>query len=110
MGSSGGGNSTTTVKQEPIPGVSEWVNPLMNRAAGLSERPWENYPGQKIASFTPEQQLGMDMTTARALSGSPVTQAAQGTAQNILNTGYQGQVNPFLGQQTQVADNPFFGL
>lgn len=47
------------------------------------ERPYSPYKGQTIAGFTPEQQSGMQLATQRALSGSPITQAA---GRNLTST------------------------
>ena len=96
-GSSSGGTSTTITKNEP----PEWIKPysiaLMQRGAAVSDRPYEAYGQQRLAGIDPYQQMSMDLTAARALSGSPLNQAA---SQNVLNTlnGQYMNSNPYLDQ------------
>ena len=59
------------------------------------------YPGPWIASQAPETLAAQNLTTSRALSGSPVTSAAQGNLVNTINGNFADPaLNP--GWQTMV--------
>jgi hypothetical protein len=95
MGSSGGG--TTVQKTEPPAYAIPYHQQLMQRAGNVTSQPYQPYPGARIADFTPEQQAGMNLTTQRALQGSPVMQAAQGNLQDTLQGKYLDS-NPYIDQ------------
>jgi hypothetical protein len=59
------------------------------------------YPGPTLAGITPEQEAGLGMATQRALTGSPVTQAAQNQAVQTLQGGYQNPYIDSMVKQTQ---------
>jgi hypothetical protein len=72
----GGGSQTSTQKSEPWSGQQPYLKDLFRSAQGLYQQgPQEFYPGTTVAPFAPQQMQAMDMTTQRALSGSPQEQA-----------------------------------
>lgn len=99
-GGGGGGtpDQTTTIsKTEPPEYVKPYSQSLMNQAAQVASRPYEQYSGQRIAQLDPYQIAGFEGTAQRAMTGSPVMNAAQGMAQSTLNGDYMSpNSNPWL--------------
>lgn len=99
-GGGGGGapkETTTISKSEPPAYVQPYAQTLMLQAENTALRPYQNYPGQKIAGLDPYQQAGFDMTAERASSGSPVMNQAQDMALSTLNGDYlDPSSNPWL--------------
>ena len=98
---SGGGpsNVTQTTKSELPEEFKPLGQGLAQYAGQVAQRP--PYPGPTLAGITPEQEAGLGMATQRALTGSPVTQAAQQNAVQTLQGGFE---NPYLDsivKQTQ---------
>jgi len=73
--SSGGGGGTQQVEQTTS-NLPEYARPyfeeLLGRTAYESTRPYEAYPGQRIADFTPYEQMGMQGMYDMAAQGAPV--------------------------------------
>jgi len=70
MGSSG--SQTTTQESTPWEGQQPYLKDLFKQAQDMfNAGPQEYYPGQTVAPFSPQTQMGMDMMTNRALEGSP---------------------------------------
>lgn len=86
MGSSGGSTQTTT--SLPPDYAQPYHQYALAGAQQVANTPYQAYPYAQIANFTPEQQTGMNLTTQRALQGSPVGNAAQAEAQKTLSGGY----------------------
>jgi hypothetical protein len=104
-GSSAPENTTTTTITEPPEYVKPYSVELMERAGALSNAPFTPYTGQRIAGLTPEHTAGLNMTTSRALQGSPLIGSAQNQAENVFNNNYldtgmrvAGQNNPYQGE------------
>lgn len=96
-------DKTTTI-QEPPAYVKPYAEEYLSRASNLSNEPYNQYSGQKIASLTPEHMAGLDAKTQRAAYGSPVMNAAQGQAYNTLNGAYMSpDSNPYLKQTVDTA-------
>ncbi len=55
------------------------------------------FPGQTYADFDPATTAALAGTEARATSGSPLVQAAQGNMQSTLSGDYLSQGNPYMG-------------
>lgn len=96
-GKGGGGDTTTVQKSDPWVGVQPYIRRGLARNEQVSNNPFQFYNGDTIAGFSPEQELGMNMQTQRALAGSPTLNAAN---RNITST-LQGNFlspdsNPFL--------------
>lgn len=114
--SSGGGSSapeTTTQisKTEPPDYVQPYSIQMLQSAGQLANKPYDAYTDDRIAGLTPQHYAGLDMTTQRAIEGSPAINAATEHAANVFNDQYMNrgldmanQVNPYQGQA-----NPYSG-
>jgi hypothetical protein len=97
MGSSGGGTQTTIQKNDPPAYVQPYATSYLDRANNLSGQPFNPYAGQRIAGLTPEQQQGLNLTSQRALSGSPVTNAAKSNLEATLRGDFlSADSNPYV--------------
>lgn len=116
--SGGGGGSdapsetTTTTRTEPPEYVKPYSMELMTRAGQLSNAPYMEYEGDRIAPFTDQHMMGLQMTQDRALGGNPLTNVAKSSLYNTMEGNYFGpglSGNPYLGQENQYAgmDNPY---
>lgn len=75
----GGGSQTQTTQSEPWAGQQPYLRDIFRNAQSLYRQgPQEFWPGQTVAPFAPQQMQAMDLTTNRALSGSPQEQAFGG--------------------------------
>src|SRR3990167_8712220 len=69
----------------------------VKRGQSVTNQPYQYYSGDRIAPFSPEQQLGMGLTTQRAMSGSPLLNAGQQNATDTLTGNYMSpDSNPWL--------------
>jgi hypothetical protein len=89
-GKSSGGGGTQQVEQTTS-NLPEYARPyfeeLLGRTAYESTRPYEAYPGQRIADFTPYEQMGMQGMYDMAAQGAP---AQVGMASDVAaQMGYQ---------------------
>lgn len=74
----GGGGGTTTVRQEPADFIRKYYEEAAKASQGLyGEGAPEFFPGSTFVPFSPESELAMQAQTNRAITGSPLTQAAQ---------------------------------
>ena len=104
MGGGGGGDTTTTTT--PWSGQQPYLTDLFGEARGLYQSGvgQQYFPGQTVAGFSPQTQLGLDAMTQRALAGSPVERGMQdyiaGTfAQPQIGLGGAAQgAGQYLGQ------------
>src|SRR5690606_381679 len=69
-------------------------------------------PGETVVPFAPQTQAALDLTQQRALSGSPVNQAAQDYATRTLSADPSSQfgsaANPYGGSQwSERGANPY---
>ena len=104
MGGKSGGDTETTQKMEPWKGVQPFLTSYLNNAGQIASQPYEAFQGQRIAGLSPEQQMGMNMTTSRALNGSPVMNAAQANLTDTLSGRYMSpDSNPWLKQNVDTA-------
>ena len=98
-GGGGGGPQTSEVTQTTsrVPEFAEpYFREMMGRAAYETTRPYEPYPGQRLADFTAAERAGQAGIAERALSGGP---AEMGLASDIASqVGYAPQ-----GSGTDVA-------
>lgn len=101
MGSKGGGGSTTTVqKADPWSGIQ----PQLLQAAKDTQNLYntgqlkQNYfPGSTVASQSPWTQQAQGLLANRALSGSPINNAASTNLTDTLNGKYlDPSSNPYL--------------
>lgn len=97
--------TTTQVSEPPA-----YVKPFLEGAAQEAQRLYQTqtpqyYPGSTVVPFSGETQQALDLTTQRALAGSPLMTSAQQGAQQIV----EGRgVNPFLAPAVQAATQPLF--
>jgi hypothetical protein len=90
MSKGGSGGGTQQVEQTTS-NLPEYARPyfeeLLGRTAYESTRPYEAYPGQRIADFTPYEQMGMQGMYDMAAQGAP---SQVGMASDIAaQIGYQ---------------------
>lgn len=85
MSGGGGGKTMTNSTKVELP---SWADANAQRGVGiatqLAQQDYPQYQGMRIAPFSPEQEMGLQQTTNRALSGSPVTQNANTLASDTL--------------------------
>ena len=101
--SGGGGNvpsETSSTTQQQLPG---WAQPyqrnIAERGYSLSEQPYQQYQGQRVADIAPESQLGLGMATQRAIQGSPEVNASRNmVAQTAAGDYLSPDSNPWLKQ------------
>ena len=87
-GSSGGGVQESVVTQTNLPEYAEpFFQELLGRTVYESTRPYEAFPGQRIAEFDPFEQYGMQGMAEMAQAGTPqqITDASNIAA----NVGFQ---------------------
>lgn len=95
-GSSGGGGSggtTTTVqKSDPWSGQQPYLEDIFNQARAQYDtanfHPPSYFPDSTVVPFSPETQTALNLQTARALTGSPVENAANQQLTDTLNGNY----------------------
>lgn len=95
----GGGSKTQTVTQtnNPPAYAAPALKNIINEAGNLYKQPGpEYYPGSTVVPMAGETQAALDAQTQRALLGSPLNQAAQGYAQNVLNGDFLSGGNPYF--------------
>ena len=90
-GGGGGVNETTsTVTQTNLPEYAEpYITRLMQRAEEESLSPYTTYEGQRLAMFTPEQELAMSGKSGLAIAGDP---EQFGMASNVMGNLAQNQI------------------
>ena len=91
MGGGGGGSTTTS-------GIDESIKPYVTYGLEEAKRQYEApgasfFPGQTYVSPSKATQTALQAAQTRAMSGSPIQQAAQ---QEYLSTVQGRGVNPFL--------------
>lgn len=94
-----GPSGETTTKTEPWKAQTGPLKYGFGEARNLYNLgPQQYYPGSTVAPFAPEQVGAMEAQAARAINGSPVTQAAQQNATDTLNGNYLSAGNPYFSQ------------
>ena len=90
-GGGGGVNETTsTVTQTNLPEYAEpYITRLMQRAEEESLSPYTTYEGQRLAMFTPEQELAMSGKSGLAIAGDP---EQFGMASNVMGDVARNQI------------------
>lgn len=90
-----GKKSETTVQQAPLP---EFLQNQLQETYGFARNINPAvYGGERVADFTPVEQLAQSMTAQRALAGDPTLRQAQGLLGDTLSGDFL--TNPFLQQQ-----------
>jgi hypothetical protein len=113
-GGGGGGvqETTSTVTQTNLPEYAEpYITRLMERAETESLAPYTTYEGQRLATFTPEQELAMTGKAGLAIAGDPTQ---YGVASDIMGdigrneiTLPDGRVVPAIGSAQYLADQTY---
>ena len=90
--SKGGGSSGPSEVTQITTNLPEYARPyfedMLGRTVYETARPYEAYPGQRIADFTPYEQMGMRGMYDMAAAGAP---SQLGMASDIASQlGYQG--------------------
>ena len=105
-GGNSGGTTTTVNKTDPPDEVKPFLAPFVQRGFALSEKPYQAYGGQRIADMTPEQNLGLNFTAARAMQGSPLMRETQNQAMQTARGDFLSpDSNPYLRQNVNTALN-----
>jgi len=68
-GGGGGGNTTTTTTAQLPKYAQPYATQLLERGAGLSNKAYQPYQGQRIADLNSSQQAGINRTQSQALNG-----------------------------------------
>ena len=84
------------------PKLSDFALPGGGTTTTSSQLAPEYYPGQTIADQSPETLLAQNLTTDRALSGSPLMNSAQGLLTDTMQGDYLNS-NPYLDQNVNKA-------
>lgn len=89
-GDSGGGSTTTVQKSDPWEGQQSYLKQGFKKAEDLfmNQPGPQYYPGNTIVPFSPETNAALNLTTQRALSGSPLQSAANNQLTGTLNGDY----------------------
>lgn len=96
-GSSGSSNQTVTQTQQLPKYAQPYAEELMARGAGLSNKEYTPYEGQRIADLNAAQNASMDMTTNQALNGFQGQQDVGDLYQRTVRGDYlTPDSNPYL--------------
>jgi hypothetical protein len=100
-------SSTTQTTTSPIANAQlPFLSNTFGQAAALSQSdPMQFYPGQELADIAPQTYQALQLQANRALSGSPVTNAAQSFATNLENGNLLSAGNPYFGNMVQQIAN-----
>jgi len=105
-GGGGGGSQSTTQTMEPWSGVQPYLKDYLALGQSTTQRPFNFYNGDTVAGFSPEQELGFNLQTQRALAGSPTLNAANTNLTNTLSGNYLSpDSNPYLKSNVNTALN-----
>lgn len=109
MGGGGGDTTTTETKWEPPKVIQPYLQGALPHlgAWAMSETP-QAWTGPRVADFTPTENLGMDLTTMRALGGSPTVQQGGNVLLDTLSgmNVYQNPYQESILQATQQYASP----
>jgi hypothetical protein len=87
----------TTSTQYP-----DWASPyasgFLERAKQVTDQPYQQYVGGRVAEMAPWQQQGLQAQAARGMQGSPLMSGANQALQGqFTNPGQGATVNPYAG-------------
>lgn len=95
--SGGGGSQTVHQNADPWRGQQQYLLDLFQRAQTAADNPPEYFPGQTVASQTPETTQAQQMLTQQATGGSQqVADASTNAAVFNLGAGRDVASNPYL--------------
>lgn len=76
-GGGGGGSSKNTTYTSSLPEYAKpYFQDVMGRAQRESVQPYQPYGGERVAGFTPAQELGQNMMLQTAMGGTPSAMTA----------------------------------
>jgi hypothetical protein len=110
LGGGGGGKQETVQKADPWSGAQPYISDYLQRGQQVTSSPYNFYNGETVAGFSPEQELGFNLGTQRALAGSPTLNAANRNITSTLNGDYLNpNSNPYLQANVGQALNDVTG-
>lgn len=106
----GGGSKppkNTTTTTEPWSGVKPYLTDYLKLGQNVTQNPFQFYSGDSVAGFAPEQEMGFNLATRRAMAGSPTLNAANRQLTGTLRGDYLSpESNPYLkGTVNQALDD-----
>lgn len=123
---SGNDTSTQSVNQvsQPWTAAQPYLQDIMSQAQGLYNQGSSYAPFNTVAPFSPETEMGLQLTADRAVNGSPTINSANGALQQLMQSrtapgsdaltgllnGYNDQGTPGLQQTASGAmlnSNPY---
>lgn len=103
MSGGGGGGQTSSTVTQGDPALAPYKADYLNRVGALAQNP---LPTRQLATMSPYQQMGLQMTANRALSGSPEINAAkQNLAATQSGAFMSPDSNPYLAGTVNQAMN-----
>jgi hypothetical protein len=98
----------TTTQTSAYPSwAANYAQGYLGRAQQVADSPYQAYTGQRVADFAPWQQQGLQAQAQRAMSGSPVMNAANAALPGMFQGGGQAAQNQYGPVQAQA--NPYAG-
>ena len=92
-----------TTQNSGLPAYAQpYASGYLQRAQQVADSPYQAYTGQRVADMAPWQQQGLQAQAQRAMSGSPVMDAANTQLTNTINGGNLAG-NPYLQSQIDQA-------
>lgn len=93
----------TTTQNSGLPSFAiPYGQGYLQRAQQVADSPYQQYTGQRVADFAPWQQQAFQAQAQRAMSGSPVMNAANTQLQSTIQ-GQNLNGNPYLQSQIDAA-------
>ena len=92
--------STTTQVQLPE-WYTQYTTDMLGRAQGVANLPYAQFPGPRIAAFTPTEKTGFEATQAAATAAQPFLGTAGETLGRAGQVSGMGAAFPFLGAAAQ---------
>lgn len=106
MSSGGGGNQTTTQEFKPPEYTRQPWQDFTRRGVELSNTPYQQYTGDRMARDNPTQQYGQQAFIDRVSYGNATDNAARAIVTRQMEGGFQ---NPYADQRLQMPTNPLSG-
>lgn len=80
MGGGSGGSKSQTTKTEPWSGQQPYLKDIFRQAQDIYRQGYgqQYYPGQQVAAFSPQTQMGLNQMTQYGMGPTPYQQGAQG--------------------------------
>ena len=99
-----GGDSKSSSVAEPPAEAKKYIQPYMDAAWGLANKPYESYDGQTVAGMNQNQVDAFGMTRDRATAGSPQQGMANVNSYKTLRGDFlDPSSNPYLSKTYDAA-------